>query len=108
MTTIQPLLFVFILIPMLAHGNNLARDISATGDVESQSLIIPYGFYNDNTEVAAAMVFLNSGYFQPQAVTLFNAFAGSNSTYSVFAALKDFQVKPFDRLFVDTTLLVSS
>ncbi|WNC67578.1 BamA/TamA family outer membrane protein [Thalassotalea nanhaiensis] len=107
---VNPKLFVlvFILISPLAYSNNLARDISATGDIESQSLIIPYGFYNDSTEVAAAMVFINSGYFQPQAVTLFNVFAGTNSTYSVFGALKDFQVTAFDRLFVDTTLLVSS
>ena len=102
-------MFVFIssIFSLAVNANNLVRDISATGDIESRSLMIPYAFYNDNTGVAAALVYTNRGYFQPQAVSLVNAFVGSNSTYSGFAALKDFQVLGFERLFFDADIMIS-
>ncbi|WP_286261506.1 BamA/TamA family outer membrane protein [Thalassotalea atypica] len=94
-------------LPLSSYGHNLERDIKAVGEVQGQSLFIPYGFYNENTGTAAAAVFANTGYIQPQASSLVNIFAGSNSTYSMFAAFKDWQVPVLERLFVDTSLMVS-
>jgi hypothetical protein len=90
-----------------AAATNLERDISATGQVKEQSLFIPYGFYNENTGVAAAMVLANTGYLQPQASSLVNVFAGSNSTYSVFSAVKDWRLAFTQRVFIDGQFMLS-
>jgi len=104
---LHALLIISSILSCGVSANNLVRDIADTGEPESKSQLIPYGFYNDNTGAAVALVYVNSGHFQPQATSLVNVFVGSNSTYSGFVAMRDFQVLGLDRLFVDTNLMLS-
>lgn len=88
-------------------ANNLTRDINNNDKDFRHSILIPYGFYNENTGTAAALVYANTGYFQPQASSLLNLFIGSNDTYSGFGAFKDFQITPLNRVFVDAKFMAS-
>ncbi len=104
----RALLFVSLAsLSCAVSANNLTRDINNHDKDFSHSLFIPYGFYNENTGTAAALVYANTGYFQPQATSLLNIFAGTNDTYSAFGAFNDFQLKPFDRIFVDAQFMAS-
>ena len=86
---------------------NLERDVNDTGEVDSQTLVIPYAFYNDNTEFAIATVLASTAKLQPQSSSLINAFVSSNDTYSAFMAVQNYQIPFFKRLFVDAQLMLS-
>lgn len=104
---LSSLLLLIVGLSFPSAANNLTRDINEEGDVKSKSLLSPYGFYNENTGGALALVYANTGRFQPQSTSLINAFVGSNDTYSIYSALKDIQITYFDRLFVDGSFIVS-
>ena len=72
---------------------------------EPEHLLVPYGFYNDSTGVAAALAFVGVGYLQPQFDMVVNTYAGSNHSYAVFVLAKDYQMYDQGRWFVDTKLL---
>lgn len=86
---------------------NLERDVNDTGEVDSKTLVIPYAFYNDNTEFAVATVLASTAKLQPQSSSLINAFVSSNDTYSAFMAVQNYQIPFFRRLFVDAQLMLS-
>lgn len=69
---------------------------------EAGSLLIPYAFYNDSTELAAAMVYAQSGLWQPQVDLVLNGFVSSNGSYNLFFALQDLQLGEDSRWFFDS------
>ncbi len=92
-----------LLASTLSNAYNLNIDINELKDDDDDSVVlaIPYAFYNENTEVAAAVAVTTSGVYQPQTAMVFNAFYSTNDTSSVFFAFVDYQVPFLDRLFID-------
>ena len=53
------------------------------------SQVIPYAFFNADTGVAAAAVWLGKGYIQPQVLTVANVWYGASGSYQLFWANTD-------------------
>jgi hypothetical protein len=85
--------------PILAINNNIETTLPEADGPYSQ--FIPYGFYNANTGLAVAAVFLGKGHLQPQMTTVGNAFVGSRGSYTIFLSNLDIKLPFSERLFVD-------
>ncbi|WP_426415264.1 hypothetical protein [Aestuariirhabdus sp. LZHN29] len=72
---------------------------------EPRQKILPYGFYNDTTELAVAAAYVVSGYFQPQMFIVGNAFTSSNGSNNLVAIFKDVQIH--ERLFLDQSFMLA-
>ena len=83
---IKPLLFITLLIASgFCAAYNLNRDINDLDKPsEGKILTIPYVFYNENTEFAAAVAVTSVGFVQPQTAAVLNAFYSSNDTTNLF------------------------
>ena len=92
-------------LPAAAINNNVetTRPESAP---DSGSQLIPYAFFNADTGVAAAAVWLGKGYIQPQVLTVANAWYGASGSYQLFWANTDIQTRFSDRLFIDSVFKV--
>lgn len=85
--------------PARALNNNVETTRARTDGAYTQ--VIPYGFYNANTGLAAAAVVLGKGLIQPQVITVANAFVSTSGSYNLFLSNLDMQLPFSRRLFVD-------
>jgi len=69
---------------------------------------IPYGFYNADTGLAVATVFLAKGYFQDQVLSVANVWAGQDGSYQLFWANSDILLPFSNRLFFDSIFMYSN
>ena len=97
---------LFTTSPVGAINNNVetTRPDSAP---TTGSQLIPYGFYNADTGVAAAAVWLTKGFIQPQVLTVANAWYGASGSYQLFWANSDVLLPFSDRLFIDSVFMYS-
>ncbi|MCU7939987.1 MAG: hypothetical protein KZQ64_03940 [gamma proteobacterium symbiont of Bathyaustriella thionipta] len=65
------------------------------------SKFIPYGFYNESTELAVAGTYFAQGYIQPQVNIVTNVFYSTNNSYNFFYYIADLQMPFNDRIFLD-------
>lgn len=95
----------------VSHGYNLNVPVANVAKVTKEELrgqnvlTIPYGFYNQNTGLAAAGVVAANGLFQPQTSAIVNAFVGSNGTTNLFAYVSDVQLPFMPRVFMDVQIM---
>jgi hypothetical protein len=75
---------------------------------EGQNLVIPYAFYNENTESAVAVAVATTGYLQPQMSAVANMFYSSNDSSNFFVLVKDAQMPFMERLFLDVKLFTAT
>lgn len=87
-----------------ASAFNLTLPENATEPVKSLK-VIPYGFSNENTGLAAAAAITASGYLQPQTTIVANGFVSANGSQNLFLTGLDFKVPGFDRVFMDALLM---
>ena len=92
---------------MLPIGSALADSVEVRQGHENEAPLaghkfIPYAFYNETADFAAAVTFISIGYLQPQSKTILNAFYSTNNSYNVFFYVKDCRSFLSERLFFDT------
>ncbi len=107
-------LFIFLLVS-ISHASQ-AADLSpttqhnanstttSTTPTKKEAFIIPYPYYNANTEATAGLVIGASGYFQPQVSAFANFIYSSNDSKIAYVQIDNVQM--VHRLFVDTKLLI--
>jgi hypothetical protein len=97
-------LFIVVLVVFSTYvnANSLNRKINDLDKADEENILtIPYAFYNESIELAAAVAITASGYIQPQTAIVLNAFQSTNSTSNLFFAMVDYQTPFLERLFVD-------
>ena len=82
------------------------RPPSEEGQKNAQ--FIPYGFYNADTGLAVATVFLAKGYVQDQVLSVANVWVAQNGSYQFFWANSDILLPFSKRLFVDSVFMYSN
>jgi hypothetical protein len=99
--------FVLLSVMNCTVASNMEVNVDRPNDdnKEIEFHTIPYGFYNENTGVAAAAVIVADNFFQPQAKALVNVFVGSNDATNLFSYLADYQLPVVDRLFMDALFM---
>lgn len=102
------LLAVLATAPTLAINNNIETTVPRLDEGENASRVIPYGFYNADTGLAAAAVWMGKGYVQDQVFSLANVWAGSSGAYQLFWANTDIQLPFSNRLFIDSAFMYSN
>ena len=91
-----------------AINNNVETTLPQLAEGENAGRFIPYAFYNGDTGLAVATVFMGKGYIQDQVFSVANVWAGQDGSYQFFWANTD-AVLPFtDRLFIDSALMYTN
>ncbi len=93
----------FLLIPI---GSVLADSVEVLKghedlDPAAGYKVIPYAFYNETADFAAAFALISGGMLQPQTKTVVNAFYSTNNSYNIFFYVQDIRSFLSDRLFID-------
>ena len=81
-------------------------EVTILDQQEKFTFAVPYGFYSETTELAFGASWIASGYGQPQQKLLLNGFAGTNGSLAFFAYGQDTRVPFFERLYVDTRMIL--
>ncbi|MEH6570681.1 MAG: BamA/TamA family outer membrane protein [Halioglobus sp.] len=90
-----------------AINNNVETTNPALAEGDSGGKFIPYGFYNADTGLALAAVWIGKGYIQDQVLSVANAWVGSNGSYQLFWANSDVLLPFSNRLFIDSVFMYS-
>jgi Omp85 superfamily domain len=108
-TSLDFLLFVVLLAGQQAGAinNNVETTNPPLAEGDSGGKFIPYGFYNADTGLALATVWIGKGYIQDQVLSVANAWVGSNGSYQLFWANSDALLPFSNRLFVDSVFMYS-
>ncbi|NVK40301.1 MAG: BamA/TamA family outer membrane protein [Oceanospirillaceae bacterium] len=103
---------VAVLALLASNAQAINNNVEVTGpqleEGENAARIIPYGFYNADTGLAAAAVFIGKGYIQDQVISVGNVWAGQNGSYQLFWANSDVLLPFSDRLFIDSAFMYSN
>ena len=104
LSCLKPVLLTTLLLGVVSVVFAINNNVELTREIdgESNSQIIPYGFYNGDIGTAIATVFLGKGILQPQVLSVANAFYGSSGSYNLFFANTDISLPLSRRFFVDT------
>ena len=97
--------FVFVLltgVPSFGQGVRVGPD----GEVSTQTLSLPFAFYNENFGFAAGYVYGVVGHPQKQSTLLATVIAGSKGSAMGFLAGRDIQMPRVERLFFDPIVSV--
>ncbi len=90
------------LIPGLAWGQSIA--IAKDQAFEAQTVLLPYGFYNENLKLGVGAAFVTNGWLQEQMALIATGFVTTNGSRSTFLFGRDTAVPGLDRLFLDSRL----
>ncbi len=96
---------LFVLISSSAYAINMDVYEGREDEHKPMKLVVPYAFYNETTDAAAAVAVVASGYLQPQIQYVANVFYSTNSSRNFFLMAKDVQMPLFNRLFMDIMLV---
>lgn len=88
-------------------NNNIETTIPWLAEGKRTSQFIPYGFYNADTGLAVATVWLGKGFIQDQVLTVANVWAGQSGAYQLFWANSDVLLPFSNRLFIDSVFMYS-
>jgi hypothetical protein len=104
------IIFFFVLVSFLSMSQAHAQNITVQEGQEfkSQTLSLPYAFYNENFGFAGGWVYGVSGWPQKQMTMLISAVLGTNDTFVFYFLEKDMQLLPFERLFLDSFGMVGT
>ena len=90
------------LIPGLAWGQSIAT--AKDQPFEAQTVLLPYGFYNENLKLGVGAAFVTNGWLQEQMALIATGFVTTNGSRSTFLFGRDTAVPGLDRLFLDSRL----
>ena len=90
------------LIPGLAWGQSVAT--AKDQAFEAQTVLLPYGFYNENLKLGVGAAFVTNGWLQEQMALIATGFVTTNGSRSTFLFGRDTAVPGLDRLFLDSRL----
>jgi hypothetical protein len=91
-----------------AINNNVETTLPALDEGENAGKLIPYGFYNADSGLAVAGVFIGKGYIQDQVLSVANVWASENGSYQFFQANTDALLPFSDRLFIDSAFMYTN
>ena len=77
-------------------------DVKDRSRYGASTLVLPYAFYTPSDRFGGGFIWDVTGFAQPQTDTFGFAFANVNNTYGIQGGENDFQIKPIDRLFIDS------
>ena len=88
------------LIPGHAVGQSIA--IRKDQAFEAQTVLLPYGFYNENLKLGLGAAYVTNGWLQQQMALIATGFVTTNGSRSTFLLGRDTAIPVLDRLFLDS------
>ena len=88
----------------LIPGHTFGQSIAIQKDqaFEAQTVLLPYGFYNENLKLGLGAAFVTNGWLQKQMALITTGFVTTNGSRSTFLLGRDTAIPVLDRLFLDS------
>lgn len=87
---------------MAARGQYVLDDVHDKDRYGAGQLALPYVFYTPSDRFGGGAIWQENGHLQPQMDSYGLVFGDINGTYGIYGGEDDFQLKPFDRLFLSS------
>ena len=95
-------LAALLLYPPAGWGQYVLEDVHDKDRYNSNNLILPFVFYSQAYRFGGGIIYDSSGLIQPQSDEFGAAIGSANGSYGMFAGEDDVQLRPLNRLFLDS------
>lgn len=96
------LLIVVCLAPGAARAQYVLQDVHDPDRYTRGGIVLPFGFYSPTYGYGGGLVVYGGGLFQPQTGYYGYGYGSTDGTYGFSLGYDDLQLRPIDRLFLDT------
>jgi hypothetical protein len=86
----------------IARGQYLLHDVDQPKRYDGAPIVLPFGFYSPTYGIGGGVLLFGNGLIEPQSGTFAYALGSSNGTYGGSFGEDDLQLKPINRLFLDS------